>query len=391
MIEINEILKKEKTPFYVFDLTKVEERIKYLREHLPTDVELCYAVKANTFISKKASELVDRLEICSPGEYRICHQLNLPSKQFVISGVNKERDFIEDLISKDLSIGYYTVESKLQFELLINAARQNNRQIDILLRLSSGNQFGLDESDLEEIVQNYKNDPFVSIKGIQFFSGTQKNSLKKLQRELEYVDSFMEQLESKLQYSFQELEFGPGFPVMYFKEDSFDEDAFLLGFSDLLKSLRFKGKISLELGRSIAASCGTYFTSVVDIKQTRNEGYAIVDGGMHQLVYYGQFMAMKHPKLYLLPERSGEEMDWNICGSLCTSNDILVKKLPLPSLKIGDTLAFCNTGAYCMIEGISLFLSRDLPKVLLYDGTDYITARSRFDTYVLNTLEKIKK
>ena len=44
-----------------------------------------------------------------------------------------------------------------------------------------------------------------------------------------------------------------------------------------------------------------------------------------------------------------------------------------------------------MIEGISLFLSRDLPKVLLYDDTDYITARSRFDTYVLNTLEKIKK
>ena len=388
-MDINEILKKEKTPLYIFDLTEVERRIKYLRERLPSDVELCYAVKANTFISEKASELVDRLEICSPGEYRICHHLNLPSKKFVISGVNKEQDFVEELVSSDLSIGYYTVESKLQFELLINSAKQNNRSIDVLLRLTSGNQFGLDEGDLEKILQDFKNNPFVNIKGIQFFSGTQKNSLKKLQRELQYVDDFMEQMESKYQYSFEELEFGPGFPVMYFGEESFDENAFLLGFSELLKNLKFKGKISLELGRSIAASCGTYVTSVVDTKQNRNEGYAIVDGGMHQLVYYGQFMAMKHPKFYLLPERNGEEKDWNICGSLCTANDILVKKLPLPDLKIGDSIAFCNTGAYCMTEGISLFLSRDLPKVLLFDGTKYITARSSFDTYVFNTLQKL--
>ena len=60
-MEFSEILNKEKTPFYVFDTSALEKRIKYLREHLPKNVELCYAVKANTFISKKASELVDRL------------------------------------------------------------------------------------------------------------------------------------------------------------------------------------------------------------------------------------------------------------------------------------------------------------------------------------------
>ena len=50
----------------------------------------------------------------------------------------------------------------------------------MLLRLTSGNQFGLDESELEPIIESYKDDKFVNIKGIQFFSGTQKNSLKKL-------------------------------------------------------------------------------------------------------------------------------------------------------------------------------------------------------------------
>ena len=43
---------------------------------------------------------------------------------------------------------------------------------------------------------------------------------------------------------------------------------------------------------------------------------------------------------------------------------LLVKKLPVHDLKIGDVLTFRNAGAYCMTEGISLFLSRDLPAVV---------------------------
>ena len=76
---------------------------------------------------------------------------------------------------------------------------------------------------------------------------------------------------------------------------------------------------------------------------------------------------------------------WNICGSLCTINDILVKKLELSDLKIGDILVFKNTGAYSMTEGISLFLSRDLPQVLISDINNNIRmARNIMPTYNLN-------
>ena len=51
---------------------------------------------------------------------------------------------------------------------------------------------------------------------------------------------------------------------------------------------------------------------------------------MHQLVYYGQSMAMKHPPGGPLSPRVGEEpQPWTLCGALCTINDILVKRLPL--------------------------------------------------------------
>ena len=155
--------------------------------------------------------------------------------------------------------------------------------------------------------------------------------------------------------------------------------------------MSFHGHIMLELGRSLTASCGTYLTRVVDAKVNAGQRYAIVDGGMHQLVYFGQSMAMKQPCCHLLgadDENSApaDEELWNICGSLCTVNDILAKQLPLSGLEQGSILAFENAGAYCMTEGISLFLSRDLPRVIMVDGHGAPTlVRDGLRTDILNT------
>ena len=82
--------------------------------------------------------------------------------------------------------------------------------------MTSGNQFGLDESDVEAIVAERKNRPSLSIRGIQYFSGTQKTSLKRLKRELDRLDDFLERLKDTYGYEAEELEFGPGLPVTYF-------------------------------------------------------------------------------------------------------------------------------------------------------------------------------
>lgn len=60
-----------------------------------------------------------------------------------------------------------------------------------------------------------------------------------------------------------------------------------------------------------------------------------------------------------------ELVEYNICGSLCSMNDIIVKQVKMPELEIGDTICFDNVGAYCMTECLSLFLTRDIPAVYL--------------------------
>ncbi len=388
-IQLKKLLEKKETPLYVFDLEELRCRIQTLRRALPNHVNLCYAVKANTFILKEISELVDRFEICSPGELHICQRLWLPPEKFVISGVYKEPALMSQLIAQEGKIGAYTVESMTQFTILHEAAAAAKKRLRVFLRLTSGNQFGLDKTEIEGILAEYRDSSCLDIRGIQYFSGTQKASIKRLKRELTSVDLFLETLHGKYGYQAKELELGPGFPVSYFQGEPFDEESFLWQFSHLLNEMKFRGAITIELGRSIAASCGKYFTKIVDLKRNHSENYAIVDGGMHQLVYYGQFMAMKHPFVRHWSSHTAaeaKEQEWNICGSLCTANDILMKKVPLKNLQIGDILLFENTGAYCITEGISLFLSRDLPEVVLIkeNGTT-LTVRDHLQTEIFNT------
>lgn len=376
---LEHIIENYNTPAYIFDINIINKRINYLKRKLPERVKLCYAIKANTFVIKEIEEKIDRFEVCSPGEYLICKQKNINAQKILISGVYKTFNTIKNMIEDGIT--NFTIESMEQFKLL----KAVNKKIKVLIRITSGNQFGINEEEAKEIIKNraeYKN---LEIIGIQYFSGTQKKSIKNIARELEKIQNFIKNVKEEYNYEAKELEFGAGFPVQYFQNEEFDEELFLSEFSNIINEMKYEGQIILELGRSIVASCGTYITKVVDKKTNKGENYAILDGGIHHLVYYGQSMAMKLPICRVYPENDNKEEKWNLCGSLCTVNDILVKQFPAGNIKIGDIFIFENTGAYCVTEGISLFLSRDLPDVLkIKENNEIEVARQNMPTYKFN-------
>ena len=383
---IKKILENFETPIYVFDIDILKKRIEYLKEHLSKRIELCYAIKANTFVVKEINNDVERFEVCSPGEYSICEEANITPEKIVISGVYKTPSVIDYMMTTCKKIGRYTVESLEQLKLLDELSKKHNLNIDVLLRLTSANQFGINEEDIETIIQHKEEYEKLNFIGIQYFSGTQKRTNRRLQKEIDYLDEFLNKLKENLGYEPEELEFGTGFPVHYFEGEEFDEGNFLKEFSEGINNMKYKGKIVMELGRSIVASCGSYLTKVVDKKTNKGENYAILDGGIHHLVYYGQTMAMKIPHHEVYPLKNSETIEhWNLMGSLCTINDFLVKQMCVKGgLDIGDVFIFKNTGAYCMTEGISLFLSRELPEVALLKNGNLKLVREAFKTYHLN-------
>ena len=129
----------------------------------------------------------------------------------------------------------------------------------------------------------------------------------------------------------------------------------------------------------------------MDVKRTEGVNYAIVDGGIHQLNYYGQIMGMKMPHMQFLRADGtlveGEEtIPWNVCGSLCTVNDVLLKGAMLPRMEKGDILVFEKCGAYSVTEGMALFLSRELPQIAFYaKESGFSVARETMETNIWNS------
>ena len=190
------------TPLYVFEERILRERLQYLRARLPEEVRLCFAVKANPFLGQFLVGSVDRFEICSPGEMYICEKQKLPAEQFVLSGVYKDEGSMRYAFEHGLCRGILTVESVHQFELLRRLAKEYTQPVRLLPRLTSGNQFGLTEEELLNILVQIRDDSsrqkLLTLAGIQFFSGTQKTSLNKHRRELELLDTLLERIRAEL-------------------------------------------------------------------------------------------------------------------------------------------------------------------------------------------------
>lgn len=380
------------TPYYVFDTDEFAKRAAMISAALDCKggrrIPLCFSIKANPFLLHRLPEGLDHVEVCSPGELEICIALGVKPESIIYSGVMKEKCDIERAVSYGAgiltceSIRHAALISEVMLECIPEGAHEAGfveTKAQVILRLTSGNQFGMSLDDIEYILSHPDEFKGISVMGLHYYSGTQK-SLRKINKDLEKIKSALTMLKDKYSFEPQLVEYGPGLCVEYFEDDwqekekqSLDEAA------DVLRKFAEEYPLGIEMGRFLAASCGKYYTQVKDLKSTGDANYAILDGGIHHLNYFGQRMAMQVPPIRVYggegsenEEKPGVELtqmpdaDYTLCGSLCTVADVLVREVKLKKLELGDVLEFGHCGAYSVTEAPALFLSRQLPAIYAY-------------------------
>lgn len=380
------------TPYYVFDTDEFAKRAAMIRAALDCKggrrIPLCFSIKANPFLLHRLPEDLDHVEVCSPGELEICIALGVKPESIIYSGVMKEKCDIERAVSYGAgiltceSIRHATLISEVMLECIQEGAHEAEfaeTKAHVILRLTSGNQFGMSLEDIEYIISHPDEFKGITVMGIHYYSGTQK-SLRKINKDLEKIKSALTGLKEKYGFEPQLVEYGPGLCVEYFEDgwqekekQSLDEAA------EVLREFAVEYPLGIEMGRFFAASCGKYYTQVKDLKSTGDANYAILDGGIHHLNYFGQRMAMQVPPIKVYAgevseneEKNGVELtelpdtDYTLCGSLCTVADVLVREVKLKKLELGDVLEFGHCGAYSVTEAPALFLSRQLPAIYAY-------------------------
>lgn len=352
------------TPAFIFDADEFGRRAKNVKSAIG-GASLCYSIKANPFLLACLPEEIDRVEVCSPGEMAICRRVGVDPSTVVYSGVNKGSEDIAEAIEYGAEL--LTAESLRQLGLINAAALAAGKRVRVALRLTSGNQFGMDSEALKRAVAEKGSYEGVDIVAIHYYSGTQKKKLAVVEKELAELEELADTLEERFGLSGISLEYGPGLPADYFGDDPEGRDmAVLAEAGAMIAAVAARRSVTVEFGRFLASPCGTYLTAAADIKNNNGENFVICDGGINHLKYYGQTMAMQTPPITLLGDHGEKTEDYTLCGSLCTTADILVRKVTLPALSVGDVLAFGRCGAYSVTEGIGLFLSRQLPRIVLH-------------------------
>ena len=378
------------TPSYIFDLDEFERRAELVRRYFGEKTGLCFSIKANPFLLGRLPEVFDKIEVCSPGELTVCEKTGVDKSKIIFSGVNKTEKDVRR--AADDEVGTFTAESRLHVELIDREGASRGKALPVLLRVTDvkgGSQFGMEERDVLDIIDRRAELPGIEIVGIHYFTGTQKKKAKPIERELEYLSGLIDRIKAEHGFTVGRVEYGTGLAVDYFDGDADAlEEARLASISEPIRALAEKAELTVEMGRFFAAPCGYYLTKVIDAKTNYDVNYVIVDGGLNQLKYDGQLQGMQIPRIVHIKEQDREDgvKAWTLCGSLCTTADVLARGAEFDSLAIGDTLVFCRTGAYSVTEGMAVFLSREMPAVYYYSEKEGVTKiREMLYSDVFNT------
>lgn len=361
--KVKEMEEKYSLPLYIYDENGAVANADEIKKYLGINVRLCYSAKANYYFAKALSESVEMIEVCTGGELRYCLEQGIPAEKLVYNGVWKSEKDMEYAVKS--GVGRIVLDSR---EQLLDLQCVVESTIKVMLRLSSGNQFGMRVDEIEQIVKEQNVYKGLEITGVHYYAGTQRSCMRQIQRDLE---EFMRQLRylKDRKVNFEEIQIGGGIGVPLYRNDRNEEFEVTADYLfDFIKKLSADYNVTYECGRAIAANAGKYITQVFNKKHRENKEILLVRGGSNHLSYYGNIVGQKQPFIESITRKKGEEeREYMICGSLCSANDILSMVYTDYGIEVGDYMIFYNAGAYSLQEASTLFLTMEMPRVLIYN------------------------
>ena len=394
------------TPFYLYDLNDIYDKIQSIRDHFGDLIKLYYAIKANSNLEllKAIREKVDGLDISSYGEMEQSVLAGYSAQQLSFAGPGKTYEELEKAIKSE--IGIISVESLREMEDIRRLSLDLNTKVDIAIRINptllikefaikmggQATQFGIDEEKLDVAVAYLReNENHFNFKGIHVYSGTQCLNEEALVKNVDNVLEIARKMEDKYDLECSWINLGGGFGVSYHDNQKLNIETIGEGVKKSIESYRkfTKGNPSFvfELGRYLVTEAGIYVTKVISHKESRGKLFFVLDGGMnHHLAASGNFgqIIKKNFMVKNLTNPNGEIVNCNLVGPLCTTLDILGRDISVESPRVGDAIALLNSGSYGFTSSPLLFLGHETPLELLADGDEIKIIRNRKQLVDLN-------
>jgi diaminopimelate decarboxylase len=386
-VAVSDLAEQFGTPLYIYSRKAFSDNyMAYANAFADQDALVCYATKANSNIAvlNVLAKLGAGFDIVSVGELeRVLKAGGDPSK-IVFSGVAKTTDEMRRALA--VGVHCFNVESAAELERLNDVAIEMGLKAPISLRvnpdvdaqthpyISTGlkeNKFGVDIDVAKEVYAQAKQLPGLEIKGVDCHIGSQLTQLDPfldaLDRLLSLVDALSEQ-----GIELEHIDLGGGLGVTYDDEVPPTPQDFA---DAILPKLAGRNlKIIMEPGRSIAANAGIFVTEVEFLKSNGDKNFAIIDGGMNDLIRPALYSAWQRI-VEVQPRTNTDKKVYDVVGPVCETGDFLGKDRELAILP-GDLLAVKSSGAYGFAMA-SNYNTRNKPAEIIVDGDQFHLIRRR--------------
>jgi len=373
------------TPFYAYDSGLIQQRIRELREVLPSRVLIHYALKANPFppLLRYMSELVDGCDVASSGELGQAIEAGFRPATISFAGPGKRDTELKTALQEGITVN---VESAGELRRLVRLGEQLGIRPQVALRINpdfelkgsgmrmggGAKPFGVDAEKAPDIIREI-NLLDIDFHGLHIFTGSQSLNLDAIMQCQSSALELARRLLGESSPPVRHINIGGGLGIPYFPGENRlhikpigDHLHYLLeDHGDWLGP----AQLILELGRFLVGEAGVYVTRIIDRKSSRGATFLITDGGMHHHLALsgnlGQVLRKNYP--VYLAHRVGDPAEEivNIHGPLCTPLDVLGHKVALPRAEIGDLIAITQSGAYGLTASPVHFLSHPAPAEVL--------------------------
>lgn len=321
-----EQFRKLETPFYYYDTNLLRETLNKIKEEAGKYNKFCvhYAVKANA--NPKILGIIREsglgADCVSGGEIKAAIKAGFPASKIVYAGVGKTDKEIN--LGLDYDIFCFNVESIPELEVINELAAAKNKIARVAFRINpdvgahthanittglAENKFGISIQDMDRVIDlalEMKNVKFV---GLHFHIGSQILDMGDFVALCNRVNELQEKLFAR-QIIVEHINVGGGLGIDYAHPNRQPIPDFAEYFGTYHKHLRLRPQQTLhfELGRSVVGQCGNLITKVIYVKQGTNKQFAIVDGGMTDLIRPALYQAY-HKIENLTSEEPAEAYD----------------------------------------------------------------------------------
>jgi len=374
-----------RTPFYAYDRNLITQRVELVRRHIPTDVHLHYAIKANPMpaVVQHLDRLVDGLDVASAGELRLALAAGTRPTTISFAGPGKTDAELVEAVAAGIVVN---LESEREMERIAVLGRSHNTRPRVAVRVnpdfelkSSGmkmgggpKQFGVDAERVPAMLARI-GQLGLDFQGFHIFSGSQNLRADAIKEAQEKTIELALQLAEHAPAPVRLLNIGGGFGIPYFPgERPLDVAEVGANLARLLGGMRERlpqVRVVIELGRYLVGEAGVYVCRVIDRKISRGHVFLITDGGLHHHLSasgnFGQVIRKNYPVAIGNKIVGIERENASVVGPLCTPLDLLADNIELARGDEGDLVVVFQSGAYGLTASPTAFLSHPAPVEIL--------------------------